>query len=47
MHTANIHPRWPRILAWVTALAGCAAVFSLYTHPEVLLSLADQLWACF
>ncbi len=37
-------------LVWCVALAALAAlagVFALYTRPEFLVSLADQLWACF
>lgn len=34
-------------LMYGAALAGLAAVFALYTRPEFLISLADQLWACF
>jgi len=29
------------------AVAGLAAVFVLYTRPEFLVLLIDQLWACF
>jgi hypothetical protein len=29
------------------ALAALAAVFALYTRPGFLVTLADQLWACF
>lgn len=38
----------PHQLAW-SALAGAVllAVFALYTQPDFLLKLADQLWACF
>ncbi len=32
---------------WTVALAALAGVFALYTRPEFLVSLADQLWACF
>lgn len=32
---------------WGIALAALAGVFALYTRPEFLVSLADQLWACF
>ncbi len=31
----------------VAALAVLLAVFSLYTRPEFLMNLADQLWSCF
>lgn len=34
-------------LAWAAALALLLAVFALYTRPDFLVTLADQLWACF
>ncbi len=37
----------PRLLAWAAAIAALVAVFMLYTQPAVLVTLADQLWACF
>lgn len=36
-----------RISVWTAALLASLAVFSLYTRPEFLLTLADQVWACF
>lgn len=35
------------LLAWVTATAALLAVFALYTQPDFMVTLADQLWACF
>jgi len=29
------------------ALAALLGVFALYTRPEFLMNLADQLWSCF
>jgi len=29
------------------ALAALAAVFSVYTHPDFIMTLATQVWACF
>lgn len=29
------------------ALAALAGVFALYTRPDFLLQLSNQLWACF
>ncbi len=29
------------------ATAALLAVFALYTRPDFLLQLADQIWACF
>jgi len=40
-------PRAQKLLAYGTALAVLLAVFALYTRPEFLVTLADQLWACF
>jgi hypothetical protein len=36
-----------RILAWGAAVLVLLAVFMLYTRPDFLVTLADQLWACF
>jgi len=36
-----------KVLAWAVALLVLLAVFMLYTRPDFLLTLADQLWACF
>jgi hypothetical protein len=34
---------------WVhaVALAALLAVFSIYTRPEFMVDLANQIWACF
>jgi hypothetical protein len=32
---------------YAAALAACAGVFMLYTQPDVLVTLAQQVWACF
>ncbi|HEX5783955.1 MAG TPA: hypothetical protein VFY35_04420 [Burkholderiaceae bacterium] len=42
--------RRTRGLAWAVraaVLAVCLAVFALYLRPGFLLTLANQLWACF
>lgn len=36
-----------QLLAWGAVLGFLLAVFALYTRPDFLLTLADQLWACF
>lgn len=36
-----------QLIAWASALVLLLAVFALYTRPDFLLTLADQLWACF
>lgn len=40
-------PVWLRALIWAVVLAALLAVFALYTRPEFMLTLADQVWACF
>jgi hypothetical protein len=39
--------RAQQLIVWAVALTLLLAVFGLYTRPEFLVSLADQLWACF
>ena len=36
-----------KLLAWGATLLVLLAVFALYTRPDFLVTLADQLWACF
>lgn len=36
-----------RIAAWTACIALLLAVFALYTRPEFLRVLADQVWSCF
>ena len=36
--------RW---LVGAAAVLACLAVFGLYTVPDFMVMLADQLWACF
>jgi hypothetical protein len=36
-----------KMLAYGVAIAVLLAVFALYTRPEMLVTLADQIWACF
>jgi hypothetical protein len=40
----SIAGRW---LAYLAATAVLLAVFALYTNPVFLITLADQIWACF
>jgi hypothetical protein len=35
------------ILLALAALAALAGVFALYTRPDFLVQLSNQLWACF
>jgi hypothetical protein len=44
------HRRRLRLIraGWLAlAAAALAGVFALYTRPDFLVTLADQLWACF
>lgn len=40
-------PLWQRVLVWAAVLGVLLAVFALYTQPEMMRTLADQVWACF
>ena len=46
-HSATDVPRWARLLVGAVAVLATLGVFALYQHPDFLLTLADQLWACF
>ena len=39
--------RGRKILAYAGALTLLLAVFALYTRPDFLVTLANQVWACF
>ena len=41
----KLHPK--KLLAYGAALAALLGVFALYTRPSMLVTLADQFWACF
>lgn len=36
-----------KTLVWTSVLLALAGVWSLYTQPDFLVKLADQLWSCF
>jgi hypothetical protein len=36
-----------RTMAWAALAAALLLVFAAYQHPDVVLSLANQLWNCF
>lgn len=36
-----------RIAAWAAAIAVLALVFAWYLQPELVVSLATQIWNCF
>ncbi len=35
------------LAAYALALVALGAVFALYTRPELLVTLSEQIWACF
>ncbi len=39
--------RGTRLLAYAAALVALLAVFALYLQPAMLVTLSEQLWACF
>ena len=36
-----------KVLAYAAAMAALLGVFALYTQPTVVVTLAEQIWACF
>ena len=42
-----MHLRTRPMLSYAVALAVLLAVFMLYTRADIMVSLAEQLWACF
>lgn len=38
---------WQRTLIWAAVLIVLLAVFVLYTRADFMITLADQVWACF
>ena len=36
-----------KVALWIAAIGVSLGVFALYTRPEFLFTLANQLWACF
>ena len=43
----KLQPRWAGLLVSAAAVLALLAVFALYSRPDFLLQLSDQLWACF
>lgn len=43
---SDMKPGW-RVLAWASALAALALVFSAYLNPHTMVDLANRVWACF
>ncbi|HEY0883660.1 MAG TPA: hypothetical protein VGE20_00165 [Ramlibacter sp.] len=36
-----------KLLAYAAALAVLLGVFALYTRPELMITISEQIWACF
>lgn len=36
-----------KLAAYAAAVGVLLAVFALYARPEIMIALADQVWACF
>jgi hypothetical protein len=36
-----------KVALWTVAIAALLGVFALYTRPEFLFTLANQVWSCF
>jgi hypothetical protein len=43
----EMRQRTRKLLAYGAAVGVLLAVFALYTRPLILVTLADQIWACF
>ena len=39
--------RWVKPLLWVIAASALVGVFALYQNPQLMVTIADQLWSCF
>ena len=39
--------RTKRLALWIALVAVLLAVFALYTRPQMMVALADMIWACF
>ncbi|WP_167772492.1 hypothetical protein [Ramlibacter henchirensis] len=43
----NLTPHARKLAAWAGAAVALGAVFAMYTHPEIAVMVAEQIWACF
>jgi hypothetical protein len=43
----HINPRLNKALTYGGVIAVLMAVFTLYTRPDFLVALSNQIWACF
>ena len=39
--------RTRKILGYTAAVAVLLGVFALYTRPELMITISEQVWACF
>ena len=39
--------RAKKVVAYGAAVAALLGVFALYTRPQMMVALADMMWACF
>jgi hypothetical protein len=47
MHRRTTRTRYAIYGYYAAAVLACLAVFGLYTRPDFLVTLANQVWACF
>lgn len=40
-------PRTTKLIAWLGITVALLGVFALYTRPDMMVAVADMLWACF
>lgn len=40
-------PQARKVLAYAAAVAVLLGVFALYTRPELMIAISEQVWACF
>jgi hypothetical protein len=43
----RLHPLATKALVFAAVLCVLLAVFSLYTRPDFMLTLANEVWSCF
>jgi hypothetical protein len=36
-----------KLIAYAAALAVLLAVFALYTRPDLMVTISEQIWSCF
>jgi hypothetical protein len=43
----KLHPNLLKALVYGAVLCALLAVFTLYTRPDFMLTLANEVWSCF